>query len=89
MLNSDKSKYNNHKDLLEKTKKIIPFDLLKGIKYFMPFEAAKKQSGYTAGFMQPINFDSTPYEWCIEIASNADEKDLSYILIHDTVIIFL
>ncbi len=33
--------------------------------------------------MQPINFDSMPYEWCIGVATNADEKDLPYILIHE------
>ena len=49
----------------------------------MPFEADKTQGSYAAGFMQPINFDSTPYEWCIGVASNADEKVLSYILIHE------
>lgn len=83
LLNGDTSEYNYHKEIWKKAKKIIPFDLLKGIKYFVPFEVDKKRGAYAAGFMQPIDFNSTPYEWSIGVASNANEKDLSYILIHE------
>ena len=41
--NGDASEYNYHKEMWKKAKKMIPFDLLKGIKYFVPFEVDKKR----------------------------------------------
>lgn len=72
-----------HEVAWEKTKKIIPFELLWGIKYFVPFEPNKSNGGYVAGFMQPVDFSKVPYEWSVGVAVNAEEKGLPYILIHE------
>lgn len=66
-----------------KAKRIIPFELLKGIKYFVPFEPNKSNGGFVAGFMQPLDFSKTPYEWGLGVAINSEEKGLPYILIHE------
>ncbi len=76
------SQLEQHKQLWEKTKTIIPFNLLTGIKYFVPFTPPKKES-YAGGFMQPIDFSAKPYEWSLGIATIADEKILPYIFIHE------
>ena len=62
----------------------IEFDLLNGdTSEYNYHKEIWKRGAYAAGFMQPIDFNSTPYEWSIGVASNANEKDLSYILIHE------
>lgn len=76
------AKFAQHQQLWEKTKKIIPFNLLTGVKYFIPFVPPEKD-GYAAGFMQPIDFSSKPYEWSLGVATIAEEKFLAYILIHE------
>lgn len=72
-----------HEEAWAKAKRIIPFELLKGIKYFVPFEPNKSNDGYVAGFMQPIDFSKTPFEWGLGVAIDAEEKGLPYILIHE------
>ena len=72
-----------HEEAWAKAKRIIPFELLRGIKYFVPFEPNKGNDGYIAGFMQPIDFSKTPLEWGLGVATNARQKGLPYILIHE------
>lgn len=72
-----------HEEAWAKAKRIIPFELLRGIKYFVPFEPNKSNDGYVAGFMQPLDFSKTPYEWGLGVAIDAEEKGLPYILIHE------
>lgn len=67
----------------EKTKKIIPLELLKNIKRFIPFKADKEKGGYIAGFMSPMSFGESESDWIIGVAIDAEEKGLPYILIHE------
>lgn len=73
-----------HKKLWENTKKIIPFELLKGIKYFTPFNVDKTSGAYVGGFMQPLDWSASTYEWNIGVESSAAESEnLPYTLIHE------
>lgn len=67
----------------KKTKKIIPLELLKNIKRFIPFKADKEKGGYIAGFMSPMGFGESESDWIIGVAIDAEEKGLPYILIHE------
>lgn len=72
-----------HTEEWENIKKIIPFELIKEIKYFVPFEIDKSTGSYMMGFMQPLDFGVTPYEWCVGVELEADKDKLPYIMIHE------
>lgn len=72
-----------HTKAWKTAKKIIPFELLKDVKYFVPFKVDTSKNSYAAGFMQPLDFEAHPYDWALGVATNADSTYLPYTLIHE------
>lgn len=74
-----------HEVLWEKAKKIIPFELIKDIKYFTPFKINQENpNAAIAGFMSPgDDIDGDQQAWSIGVNVNMDESQLPYILIHE------